>query len=203
MAVTSPIRQRPRTTQRRELTWEEYLNLPLITKPYDIIDGVMIRSPAPISIHQYYSFQIAEPLRAHVRKNKLGVVLYAPVDVLIRKVPKLQTRQPDVLFLSAARTGIKGATDLLGRPVLDVVPDLVVEILSPDEDRSRLSGKLIDYASTGVSEAWIVSPEAKTVEILVLIDGTYQRSGLYGLGDVSQSTVLPDLHLKVDDIFAE
>jgi Uma2 family endonuclease len=47
-----------------------------------------------------------------------------------------------------------------------------------------------------------VAPEARTVEVLQLTLAM-QRLGLYGLGDLLASQVLPDLRLTVDDIFPE
>ena len=47
-------------------------------------------------------------------------------------------------------------------------PELVVEVLSPANTRSERAGKLQDYESLGVPEVWVVSPEAQTVEVLLL-----------------------------------
>src|SRR5947208_13104127 len=47
-------------------------------------------------------------------------------------------------------------------------PDLIVEILSPSENRRRKEAKMDDYASIGVPEAWILSPEALSIEIRLL-----------------------------------
>lgn len=45
-------------------------------------------------------------------------------------------------------------------------------MLAPGEDLSR---KLADYASMGVPEVWVISPEAKTVEALTLEGGRLHR----------------------------
>jgi Uma2 family endonuclease len=47
-------------------------------------------------------------------------------------------------------------------------PELVVEVLSPANTRSERAEKLKDYESLGVPEVWVVSPEAQTVEVLLL-----------------------------------
>ena len=43
-------------------------------------------------------------------------------------------------------------------------PQLAIEVLSPTETRREQTEKLRDYESIGVSEVWLVSPEAGTVE---------------------------------------
>jgi Uma2 family endonuclease len=47
-------------------------------------------------------------------------------------------------------------------------PQLVAEVLAPGEDLNR---KLADYASLGVPEVWVVSSEARTVEVLTWKNG--------------------------------
>ena len=49
--------------------------------------------------------------------------------------------------------------------------DLVVEVISPPSRRYDRVTKLRYYAELGVPEYWIVDPDAKTVEDLVLRDG--------------------------------
>jgi hypothetical protein len=52
-------------------------------------------------------------LHAFVSLHRLGIVLMAPLDILIRRDP-LGTRQPDLLFLSAARSGVIEGAQLRG-----------------------------------------------------------------------------------------
>ena len=101
------------------------------------------------------------------------------------------------MFISNARRYI------IGLQVIESGPDLVIEMLSPANTRQDLQEKLQDYQSIGVREAWIVSPQAQTVEVLQLSAEGIERSGLYGLGHPIVSQVLPELRLTVDEIFPE
>ena len=120
----------------------------------------------------------------------------APLDVVIRRDP-LRTRQPDLMFISNARRYI------IGRQVIEGGPDLVIEILSPTNTRRELDEKMRDYRSINVREVWIVATQGQTVEVLQLSPEHIDRSGLYGLGDLIVSQVLPELRLMVDEIFPE
>jgi Uma2 family endonuclease len=131
-----------------------------------------------------------------MRALRLGRVFLAPLDVVIRRDP-LWTRQPDLMFISNARRSI------IGQQVIESGPDLVIEILSPSNTRRELQTKLQDYQSIGVREAWIVSPQGRTVEVLQFSPESVARSGLYGLGDTIMSQVLPDLRLTVAELFPE
>jgi Uma2 family endonuclease len=58
-------------------------------------------------------------------------------------------------------------------------PGLIVEILSPSENRERKEEKMEDYASIGVPEVWLCSPQAQTVEVRQLSNGKIERRGIY------------------------
>jgi Uma2 family endonuclease len=118
------------------------------------------------------------------------------VDVIIHRVPRLRTRQPDITFVSRARRSIV-------QDQIEGGPDLVIEVLSPGDTRKEIEQKLEDYARIGVRECWIVSIEAETVEVLQLSAKGVKRLGLYGSGDSVRSAVLPGLALPTKKMFAE
>jgi len=181
------------STQTHRLTYEEYLKTPEIKVRFDIVDGVMTIAPTPTVAHQRILGKLFSKLHQFVSGQQLGEVLFAPVDVIIRREP-LRTRQPDLLFVTNEHASILG--DQVEGP-----PDLVVEILSPSNTRSDLEAKLSDYATLGVGECWLVSPEARSVEILGLTEGVWVRFGISGLGEQVRSRVLPELDLAVVQLF--
>ena len=181
------------TLQTTRITYEEYLSGPEIKQRYEIVDGVMITPPSPNVEHQTILRQLFLHLNQHVDYDDLGQVWFAPLDVVIQREP-LRTRQPDLLFVSGARADIVGQ-------VIEGAPDLVVEILSPSNSRSAMEEKLADYARIEVQECWLVSPEARSVEVMELGEGQWQRVGIFGLGDQVHSQVLPGLDLAVAEVF--
>ena len=140
-------------------------------------------------------------LHAFVSLHRLGIVLMAPLDILIRRNP-LRTRQPALLFLSAATSGITEGAQLKGLQLLQQVPDLVIAILSPTNTRRDLDDKLEDFRSIGVREGWIVSPEALTVEVMRLSAEGIHPLAVFGTGRIVRSQVLEGLALPVAEIFA-
>jgi Uma2 family endonuclease len=151
-------------------------------------------APAPTVIHQRILFRLARFLDQFVSEQQLGEVLIAPVDVIIGREP-LRTRQPDLLFVSNEHTSI-----LIDQ--VDGAPDLVAEILSPSNTRSDLGAKLSDYAALGVLECWLVSPEARSVEVLRLTEGSWVRIAISGLGEQIQSQILPELQIDIAQLFS-
>ena len=188
------------STQAKKLTFDAWQALPETKQRYEIVDGVLIMPPAPTADHQWIMMELAVRLRDFVNERDLGVVLPAPVDLLIQREP-LRTRQPDILYLSAERTGIKGRAQLRGLQFLEIPPDLVVEVLSPSNTRSHIEDRLADYRKVGVIECWLVSPEAETIEVLRLSPEEIATEATFGVDETLRSEVLGDFTLQLRDIF--
>ena len=180
-------------TQTQLLTYEEYLDTPEIEGRFDIVDGEMIMAAAPTNEHQETIGEFYFILRPFIVERNLGTLLFAPLDIVIRRNP-LRTRQPDLLFIS------KDRYDRYQYP-LEIAPELTIEILSPSNTRHRVQDVLADYAAIGVKECWLVSLAARTIEVLTLVNGEWQRLALLGVGDRMRSEVLVGLDVEVGQFF--
>ena len=187
--------------KKKKITLADYLLMPELNHPYEIIDGEMMPSPAPIPAHQIIGANIFIPLNQYVKAKELGVVLFAPVDIILQRDP-LRTRQPDVLFIHKDNLPGTSLDDLEGLQLLEITPDLIIEVLSPSDTKKVLAGKLADYQRIGVKECWLVGRETRSVEVLRLSTEKSERAGFYRLGETVQSETLIDLRLAVDAIFA-
>ena len=187
--------------KKKKITLADYLLMPELNHPYEIIDGEMMPSPAPIPAHQIIGANIFTPLNQYVKAKALGVVLFAPVDIILQRDP-LRTRQPDVLFIHKDKLPGTSLDDLEELQLLEITPDLVIEVLSPSDTKKVLAGKLADYQRIGVKECWLVSREARSVEVLRLSAEKSEQAGFYGLGETVCSEAIIDFRLTVDAIFA-
>ena len=187
--------------KKKQITLADYLLMPELHHPYEIIDGEMVPSPAPIPAHQIIGANIFTPLNQYVKAKELGVVLFAPVDIILQRDP-LRTRQPDVLFIHKDSLPGTSLDDLEGLHLLEITPDLVIEVLSPSDTKKVLTGKLTDYQRIGVKECWLVSRETRSVEVLRLSARKSERAGFYGLGETVCSEAVIDFQLSADAIFA-
>ena len=185
---------------KKKISFEDYLLMPEINHPYEIIDGEFMPSPAPIPAHQKIALNIVMVLNPPVQERDLGVVLFAPVDIILQRHP-LRTRQPDVLFIHKDKLSGTGLDAIEELQILEIAPDLVIEVLSASDAEKVLSGKLADYQRIGVKECWLVSREARSVEVLQLTKEQSQSLGHFGLGETLRSGALPDLQLAVNTIF--
>lgn len=179
------------------LIWDEYMAEPEIVDRYDIIDGVRYFMPGATWQHQRILRHVAKLHEQYEESTGRGYGLTAPLDVLIRRTPRLPTRQPDVFFITHERLEEGGG--IPGKGPLLIGPELVVEIISDTERIQTLRGKLTDYESVGVREAWVVQPETQTVEVMQL--GIEGSAVVFAAGEALRSVVFPDLVLSVSDFF--
>jgi Uma2 family endonuclease len=180
------------------LTYEQYMVEPEIRKRYDIIDGVRIFMTNPSVLHQQILGSLYVGFRARQQSSRVGRVILAPCDVLIRRSP-FRTRQPDLLVINQDRFGDRRLDD---PSPLQPAPELVIEILSPSNIGRALDEKLADYVQVGVLECWIVNHSTQTVKVVRLTPLGSETVATYGRGETVQSITFSDLTIVVDEVFA-
>jgi len=177
------------------LTYEDYCALPEDGKRYQIIEGDVYVTPAPSTTHQRVSQNLESLLRDHVRRQRLGVLYHAPVDVLLAPDTVVQ---PDIVFVSRERRSLVTERGIEGPP------DLVIEVLSPRTRRLDRTSKMRVYARFGVQEYWLVDPdpEAQSFEIFRLSGGTYALAQAASGTESTSSELFPGLAMRLEEIFA-
>jgi Uma2 family endonuclease len=148
----------------KEWTYEDYLATPEDGQRYEIIDGVLYVTPAPLTIHQILSKRLQHFLYALEREGR-GYSFYAPIDVVM---PGCSPVQPDLVFLLPDQRDIVRDHAIVG------VTHLVLEILAPSTRSLDRVKKLNRYAKNGVPNYVIVDPEASALEFLVCDHGRYR-----------------------------
>ena len=79
-------------------------------------------------------------------------------------------------------------------------PDLIVEVFASPEKGRRKEEKIGDYASIGVPEVWLVSPEARSVEVRLLSAGKLNVTTTLQTGDLRPAR-FPELAMPVAAIW--
>ena len=174
-----------------KLTYADYCLTP-DDERYELLDGELIVAPAPNSDHQRVDAKLGWRLAQFVEERDLGQVFFAPYDVVLSETDVVQ---PDLLFISKGRAYIITPANAHG------APDLVAEILSPSTVERDRTFKCALYARYGVSEYWLVDPDARTVTVLLLEASAFAEVARYGAGQTLTSPTLPGLAVNLDDIF--
>jgi Uma2 family endonuclease len=147
----------------KTVTYEEWLRLPEISDgTEEVVNGEIRIMPAPKWNHSEIVSNIYDQIRSQVNKREVKVKI-AQFGLIIRREP-LTSRVPDLAVFETS-------TIVERDGYIHSAPQLVVEVLSPANTRREREEKLGDYAALGVPEVWVVSPEARTVEVLYLEDG--------------------------------
>ena len=178
------LKARPRKTV------EDYMKLPEGVRA-ELIEGEILMSPSPKEKHQRVSVALVQRLADHVQRQKTGRIYAAPFDV---HLPSGDIVEPDIIFVATANASII-------QDWIRGVPDLLIEIVSPEGvERDRIVKRDL-YARNGVKEYWIVDPEAESVEVLCLSGDRYEPGGYFRGADTLVSPGLTDLALPVAPLF--
>lgn len=152
---------------RTSLTYKDYETLPADGRRYELHAGELSVTPTPSPKHQQVSRNLAMALHQHVGANRLGEVLYSPIDCILSDITVVQ---PDIVYVETGRLATISSRGIEGPPTL------VVEILSPSTVQIDRSVKFQLYARHGVPYYWIVDLEARTIEAYHLVGGSYERA---------------------------
>ena len=156
-------------TARIAWTYEDYAALPDDGKRYEVHAGELVMTPAPGSDHQVVLTRLLLVLSRHVEPRNLGIVLPAPLDVILSEKPRETTVvEPDIVYLAVDRLPTLRRRGVVGSPTL------VVEILSPGTAATDRGTKRDLYARYGVPHYWIVDFDNRVLESYVLLGSEYQ-----------------------------
>ena len=149
-------------TTPKVLTYEEWLEMPEVQDGIeDVANGEVRIRPPNKAIHGDVAESLYDILKPQL-DPKTTRVRISSFGLVIRRDP-LTTREPDLaVFEKAKMVEIDG--------YFHSAPGLLVEVLSPGNTRIEREEKIRDYESLGVPELWVVSPEARTVEIMQLTE---------------------------------
>ena len=178
-------------TTPKLLTYEEWLKLPEAEGIEEVVNGEIRKMPPNKILHADTVENLADLLKASVDRNKIQVRV-STFGLVISRDP-LTTRVPDIAVFVRSQVVEQDG-------YIHSAPELIVEVLSPANTRAERAEKLQDYESLGVPEVWVVSPEARTVEVLSLKDGRLRTTALLRDGQI-KPVHLPGVSVDVAAIW--
>ena len=181
------------TNKTKLLTAEDLLRLSSQGVKGELIRGVLHETVSVGKVHARIAMILGAKFVNHVMPRRLGTVGGTDGGVLIERGPDT-VREPDIYYVSAARLPLDDQSD----GYLDVVPELVVEIVSPSDSVTEVDEKIRMWLDLGVSMALVVRPAERM--IIVHRPGvsavTLSREDTLDGGDV-----LPGFSLPLSEIF--
>ena len=177
----------------RPLTIDEFLALPEQEEPsLEFLRGEVIEKPMPSELHGRTVGELTRRIGNHLNASKEGRVV-----VKVRHA----ARRQDWVFLPDLNVRLKRPGD--GGPqrrgAVEGVPDMAVEVLSPDDRASRWLERVSLYMESGTKLLWVVDPEEQTIRVF----RPGETSLVFRTGDVLDAEpVLKGFELDLADLFA-
>ena len=181
------------TAKNKLLTAEDLLRLNSQGVKGELIRGVLRETVSVGEEHGHIAGIFITFLNIHIRPQRLGRAGGTDVGVLILRDPDT-VREPDVYYVSAERLPL----NVRVQGYLEVVPELVVEIVSPSDSPHDVEEKIAMWLDLGVSMALVVRPAERAVVV--------HRPGapavtLTGDDALDGGDVLPGFRLPLGEIF--
>jgi len=173
------------------MTADELLHSNIPDKRTELVRGVLVvREPAGYN-HGQVIAQLTGRLWSHVERTAAGQLLGAETGFTLFRDPDT-VRAPDIAFVHRDRL-----PDPASRGFVDLAPDLVVEVLSPDDRPGETLGKVGDWLQTGTRLVWVIDPERRTARIY-RADG--RETSVTEAGELSGEEVLPGFACRLSSL---
>ncbi len=135
---------------------------------------------------------ISQLFGSHVREKRLGQFFTEMMYVLDSELDL--RRRPDVSFVSTATWPLDRE---LPETDWELIPDLVVEVVSTNDNAGKVMSKVDEYFSYGVKEVWVVYPTAQKAIQFV---GSNQLKSIDRAGSL-ETTLIPGYALPMTELF--
>lgn len=173
------------------MTADELLRHSIPDKRTELVRGrLVVREPAGFR-HGVVAMNIARRLSDYVTSHGLGVVVAAETGFKLFSAPDT-VRAPDAAFIRADRV-----PQPLPRGYAEIAPDLVVEVLSPDDRAGEVLAKVGDWLAAGCQLVWVLDPELRLARV-------YRADGSEAILSVDDAIdgedLLPGLRVEVGQL---
>lgn len=171
---------------KQVFTYEDINRLP--DGNYEIIDGER-RDMTPTGFeHGHFEGKFFELLSRHFKDK--GYVAVGEIGILINKKP-LRLRAADVVYISKEKSPQRP------KGILEIPPDLIIEIISESNAAWEIMDKVKDYLSIGVERIILIDPLTQTVS---LYQKGKKEAMLYTFDD--EFILIENLQIKIKELLS-
>ncbi|MCC7493325.1 MAG: Uma2 family endonuclease [Fimbriimonadaceae bacterium] len=171
------------------VTVEEFAQLPSDLRA-ELVAGEIVTMPPAGYDHGALNGELAMALGAVIRQHRLGQLLTSETGF---RLADATVRCPDLAFVSAQRVPPASR-----RGFAEVVPDLVVEVVSPSDPRAAAVDRALLWLTAGCRVVWLVWPASRSVDVYRAADDV---SSLSGSDALTCPDLLPGFALPLTELF--
>ena len=177
------------------MTAEELLRLPSDGRRYELVRGELRTLPPTGFEHGGATSRFDRSLGHYVQAHQLGEVVTGEPGFLLATNPDT-LRAPDVAFVRRERLVEVGPV----RGYWPGAPDLVVEVISPNDLYTEVDEKVAEWLEHGTRLVFVVNPRRRSVAA----HRPGQPVRVFGPDDVLDGEdVVPGWTLSVRDLFGQ
>ena len=180
-------------TENDITTAEQLFRAPDSGKRNELVRGLLIVMAPAGSEHGWIASRILIRLGTHVEANDLGKTFAAETGFLIEVNPDT-VRAPDAAFVSHERLGNAPSSF----SYLQVAPDLVVEVVSPNDTSTDVEAKAEQWLEAGSRIVLVADPGNQTLRVY---KSKAQIEVLHSGEEFSSGDVCGDWKISVNEIF--
>lgn len=176
----------------KTLTLAQFLELPETKPAREYINGQIVTKPMPRGKHSIIQGTLVTAINNAIRSQKIGLALPE-----LRCTFGNRSIVPDVVVFSWAIIPVDEDGNIAN--VFDSDPDWTIEILSPGQNQTLVTGNILHCLNHGSTMGWLIDPESRSVLVYPL----NKQPELLQSG----SSILPvpdifsNFNLTVDELF--
>ncbi|MBD2208906.1 Uma2 family endonuclease [Nostoc linckia FACHB-104] len=140
----------------KSLTLAEFLQLPETKPASEYINGKVIPKPMPQGKHSRLQGELISSINALVKPQKIALAFPE-----LRCTFGGRSIIPDVAVFAWERIPLDASGDVAN--VFETHPDWTIEILSPDQSQTKVTGNILHCLKYGSSLGWLLDPDEKSV----------------------------------------
>jgi Uma2 family endonuclease len=159
-------------------------------REYEIVNGQPEVKDMAGALHGGVTARLIGELWIYLKQSEAGSIYTPDTTFTIGKNERL----PDIGFVSAERFPEEGEPN----SKWEIVPDLAIEVISPNDIWDKVNQKRRDYFAAGVREVWLISLEGKEAELWTS-PATPKVVGEND--DLASETLLPGFRCRLGDLF--
>jgi Uma2 family endonuclease len=160
----------------------------------ELIDGQLVEREPMGQLSDAVAANVLLIVGGFIKERKLGLINGAQGSYQIFADDPKKVRIPDVSFTQRERLPESGPAEGHSR----IAPDLIVEVISPNDLAMEVSIKVMDFLGAGVRLVWVVNPFLRDVQV-------YRANGRRLLLEASDTLdgedILPGFQCLIEELF--
>jgi Uma2 family endonuclease len=141
---------------KKTITLEEFLQLEETEPASEYVDHQISQKPMPQGKHSLIQGELVTKINLTTKSTKIALALPE-----LRCTFAGKSIVPDIVVLTYNHLPRDQNGDIAN--IITIAPDWMIEILSPEQNHSKVSKKIIRSLEHGCQLGWLIDPEEKTI----------------------------------------